>query len=98
MFNLSVLASDAFMQAVDADQPWELKFGGVTYRVLQARDLWDKIIARPIRAPSRRDLIDRINRRTTSITASPSSRPILAESSRFPRRRVPLGSVNLRRW
>src|SRR6201986_3924364 len=44
MFNLSVLASDAFMQAVKDDQPWELKFGGVTYRVLQARDLWDKIM------------------------------------------------------
>src|SRR5690348_11055525 len=44
MFNLSVLVSDAFMEAVKNDQPWELKFGGFTYRVLQARDLWDKIM------------------------------------------------------
>src|SRR6185295_17624273 len=44
MFNLSVLATDDFMQAIKEDRPWELKFKGVTYKVLQARDLWDKIM------------------------------------------------------
>ncbi|WP_374384683.1 adenosylcobalamin-dependent ribonucleoside-diphosphate reductase [Dongia sp.] len=44
MFNLSVLVSDAFMAAVKADEPWELKFGGTTYRVVQARELWDRIM------------------------------------------------------
>ena len=29
MFNLSVLVSDAFMQAVKEDAPWQLRFGGV---------------------------------------------------------------------
>jgi ribonucleoside-diphosphate reductase alpha chain len=44
MFNLSVLATDAFMAAVKNDEPWELKFGGTTYRVVQARELWDRIM------------------------------------------------------
>jgi len=43
-FNLSVLVTDAFMDAVDADRDWPLIFGGKTYRVIKARDLWDKIM------------------------------------------------------
>ncbi len=43
-FNLSVLVGDAFMDAVKADAPWELKFGGDVYRTVRARDLWDRIM------------------------------------------------------
>ncbi|MEQ8267070.1 MAG: adenosylcobalamin-dependent ribonucleoside-diphosphate reductase [Parvibaculum sp.] len=45
MFNLSVLATDPFMDAVKADADWELTFGGTVYKVLKARTLWDRIIA-----------------------------------------------------
>ncbi len=43
-FNVSVLATDAFMAAVKADGPWDLVFDGVPYRTLRARDLWDAIM------------------------------------------------------
>jgi ribonucleoside-diphosphate reductase alpha chain len=64
MFNLSVLVTDAFMTAIREDAPWELEFGGTTYKVLAARELWDKIMrATYAYAEPGVIFIDRINRR-----------------------------------
>jgi ribonucleoside-diphosphate reductase alpha chain len=63
MFNLSVLVSDDFMAAVRNDAAWELKFDGTTYRTVEARALWDKIMrATYAYAEPGVIFIDRINR------------------------------------
>lgn len=44
MFNLSVLVTNAFMQAVREDASWDLVFGGQVFRTVRAGDLWDRIM------------------------------------------------------
>ncbi len=64
MFNLSVLVTDGFMQAVKDDAPWDLVFDGQTFRTIDARDLWDRIMrATYAYAEPGVIFIDRINAR-----------------------------------
>jgi len=64
MFNLSVLVTDAFMQAVKEDAPWQLSFGGTHFRTLPARELWDKMMrATYSYAEPGVIFIDRVNQR-----------------------------------
>ena len=63
MFNLSVLVTDEFMDAVRQDDPWDLVFGGAVYRTVQARALWDAIMRSTYAfAEPGVIFIDRINR------------------------------------
>src|ERR1700732_2818037 len=64
MFNLSVLVSDALMKAVEENAPSELSFDGTVWKVMPARELWDKIMrATYAYAEPGVIFIDRINRR-----------------------------------
>ncbi len=44
MFNLSVAVTDAFIEAVKADTPWDLVFDGRIHKTVPARALWDRIM------------------------------------------------------
>ena len=43
-FNLSVLVTDAFLDAVRRDLPFDLVFGGRVWRTVRARDVWDRLM------------------------------------------------------
>jgi ribonucleoside-diphosphate reductase alpha chain len=98
-FNLSVLVTDAFLEAVRADRPWELTFGGKVYRTLPARALWERIMRATYDfAEPGVVFIDRVNERnnlsyceTISATNPCGEQPLPAYGACL------LGSVNLAR-
>ena len=99
MFNLSVLVTDAFMQAVEANAPWELLFDGTVARVLPARELWDKIMrATYAYAEPGVIFIDRINQKNNLWYCETirSSNPC-GEQPLPPYGACLLGSINLAR-
>jgi ribonucleoside-diphosphate reductase alpha chain len=64
MFNVSVLVTDAFMQAVKDDADWNLVFGGKVYKTIKARALWERIMrATYDYAEPGVIFIDRVNKR-----------------------------------
>ena len=42
--NISVLITHEFMEALNSDSDFDLKWGGKVHRTVRAKDLWDKII------------------------------------------------------
>jgi len=96
-FNLSVLVTDPFMNAVKRDEPWDLVFGGKVYRTVSARGLWDRIMASTYAyAEPGVIFIDRINQRNNlwyaeqiSTTNPCGEQPLPAYGACL------LGSVNL---
>lgn len=100
MFNLSVAVTDAFMEAVTHDQPWDLVFKGKVYRTIQARALWDKIMRSTYDyAEPGIFMVDRVNRlnnlaycETISATNPCGEQPLPPYGACL------LGSVNLTRF
>ena len=99
MFNLSVLVTDAFMQAVKEDARWDLVFNGSVIKTMPARDLWDRIMrATYAYAEPGVIFIDRINKlNPLSYCESIHATNPCGEQPLPPYGACLLGSVNLAR-
>ena len=100
MFNLSVLVTDDFMAAVKADEDWELKFDGVIYRTIKARNLWERIMRATYDAAEPGVIfIDRINKANNlSYCEAISATNPCGEQPLPPYGACLLGSLNLARF
>ena len=99
MFNLSVLVTDPFMDAVKHNLPWDLTFDGTVMRTVEARALWDKIMhATYSYAEPGVIFIDRINRRNNlNYCENISATNPCGEQPLPPYGACLLGSINLAR-
>ncbi|MDE0417651.1 MAG: adenosylcobalamin-dependent ribonucleoside-diphosphate reductase [bacterium] len=100
MFNLSVLVTDAFMAAVEADAAWDLVFDGVVHGTTGARDLWNRIMRGTYACAEPGVIfIDRINRRNNlNYCETISATNPCGEQPLPPYGACLLGSVNLTRF
>lgn len=100
MFNVSVLVTDAFMQAVKADAEWPLVFQGKTYKTVKARDLWDLIMRNTYDCAEPGVIfIDRINgRNPISYCETIAATNPCGEQPLPPYGACLLGSINLARF
>ena len=98
-FNTSVMISDSFMEAVEANADWNLVWNEEVIRTVKARDIWEKIMWRTYSAAEPGVLfIDRINEANPlgymeDLAATNSC----AEQPLPPNGTCPLASINLAR-
>ncbi|PCH96863.1 MAG: ribonucleoside-diphosphate reductase, adenosylcobalamin-dependent [Rhodobacteraceae bacterium] len=99
MFNLSVLITDPFMEAVKANKSWELVFDGKIYKTVNALDLWNKIMqATYDYAEPGVIFIDRINKKNNlAYCESIAATNPCGEQPLPPYGACLLGSINLAR-
>ena len=99
-FNVSVLITDAFMQAVGENATCPLQFEGTVYRTLNARDLWQRIMQSTYDVAEPGVIfIDRVNERNPlSYCESISCTNPCGEQPLPPYGACLLGSLNLTRF
>jgi len=100
MFNLSVLITDAFMEAVKKDDAWDLVFEGSQFKTIRARELWDEIMRATFAyAEPGVIFIDRINARNNlNYCETISATNPCGEQPLPPYGACLLGSINLTRF
>lgn len=98
-FNMSVMATDAFMDAVAKDVDWDLIWQGEIVRTISARSLWGQIMQQTYDAAEPGVLfIDRINdANPLNYLEEISATNSCAEQPLPPNGTCPLASVNLAR-